>query len=41
MKKNYLKSYFKSFGVIATLAVIILFGVLGLFVYKMTFLPQN
>lgn len=41
MKKNYLKSYFKSFGLIATLAVIILFGVSGWILYQMSFLKAN
>ncbi len=41
MKKNYLVSYFKSFGIIATLAVIILFAVAGVFLYQMDFLKEN
>ena len=41
MKKNYLKSYFKSFGIIATLAVIALFVVAGIFLYKLTFLQNK
>lgn len=41
MKKNYLVSYFKSFGIIATLAVIILFAVAGVFLYQMDFLRAN
>ena len=41
MKKNYFKSYLKSFGLIATLAVIILFGVVGWFLYQMNFLRES
>ena len=41
MKKNYLKSYFKSFGFLATLMVIILFAVAGLAFYVFDILKND